>query len=519
MKNLSLLILTYCLLNSAGAQETCVPNDQRLYTNALNTSVNPLYLWWDGNDSQFSYEADTSTQLLFAAGFWMSGLDESENFAFASTSYGAPSGLFDFQTGPFGTGGNFTNAAYFCRSFKVTKRQIRSHLLDLVDGNLDEPIPAIMDWPGRDNAIMPSTAFGIDLAPFVDVNGDNKYQPELGDYPDFRADEAVWWVTNDMANHLESGSLIPVGVEVQVLAQAYEGTGHPAAKAQLYSVKLVNKLDRPLDSLTLSLWVDPYPTNERSAEYGSIPSRNAMFVHRTDLTSPPILFLQSLPSTLNGAPSLERKGSISTRPRSGAQVVPTNVTRSGWADGIPLTEGGDGYGGTVPTNWIFSGNPADSLAWSTCRQDSLLFSPFLLNVTLLEKFNYLDVFETHYVVSVVDGDPVSCQDISSFLPTIDSTSDYVQNTVVSSNRNLRQSINKLSLKPNPARDVFEISLGVGQEALQSATLFDGLGRVVEDYSTNELNGTINVAHLPRGTYSLVARDTKGEVCRSRVVLQ
>ena len=73
--------------------------------------------------------------------------------------------------------------------------------------------------------------------------------------------------------------------------------------------------------------------------------------------------------------------------------------------------------------------------------------------------------------------------------------------------------------PNPAHDVFFIQLGNGQAPLVSATLFDGLGRVVEQYSERSLVGSIDVADLPRGVYSFVAQDVKGEMYRSRVVLQ
>jgi hypothetical protein len=95
----------------------------------------------------------------------------------------------------------------------------------------------------------------------------------------------------------------------------------------------------------------------------------------------------------------------------------------------------------------------------------------------------------------------------------------MQCMVVSSNRTPRSFFQELSLKPNPARDEFSISIDNGREALQSATLYDGLGRVVEQYGAASLSSSIDVAHLPRGVYSLIAEDTKGEMYRSRVVLQ
>ncbi len=54
------------------------------------------------------------------------------------------------------------------------------------------PIP-ILEWPANGNPFAKG-AGGValvvnhDLAPFVDVNGDGKYNPLLGDYPAMKGD-------------------------------------------------------------------------------------------------------------------------------------------------------------------------------------------------------------------------------------------------------------------------------------------------------------------------------------------
>jgi len=35
-----------------------------------------------------------------------------------------------------------------------------------------------------------------------------------------------------------------------------------------------------------------------------------------------------------------------------------------WGDSTHSTYGGDGYGGTSPSNYMYSGNPADTMGWS-----------------------------------------------------------------------------------------------------------------------------------------------------------
>lgn len=484
--------------------------------------------------------------MVFSGGLWLTALRQNGDKVCSVTSYGAASNDFDYQTGPVGTGGSFTSSTYFCRSFKVTKNQVGAHLADLADGTLDQPIAEIMDWPGKDNARMPASAFGRDLAPFVDANGDGVYQPESGDYPDFRADEAVWWVTNDFGPHLESVSG-PLEAEVQVLAQAYTADNHPASKAQLYSVKVINQGLEPLDSLALSLWVDPDVGCFTDDAIGSIPSRNALYAYNIDPVDgtngalcdlgiptygqePPMIFFQTLSSRLNGDAGLVRNSGMYLSNGSLGGIPQTtgpnhrgeyfDVTHARWLDGLPLTLGGEGYNGTIPTNWVFSGMEVDNVPWLQCQDSRAQDKRLLLNVNLKEVFNPRDEFEVDFLVSIVPA-PITypCPDLGAAVMTLDSITDYVQNTVVSSNQTPRAVYKSLSLKPNPTSAVFSISIGEGQSALQSATLFDGLGRVVEQYGASTLTRTIDVAHLPRGVYSLIARDASGEMYQSRVVLQ
>jgi len=545
MKNLlPLFFLSFYLINTQ-AQSICVPDDDRLDVNELSTVVNPLYLWWDGSEAQFNYPNGVPINAVFAGGLWLTAQYPNGDQYSSVTEYGAASDRFDFQTGPVGTGGSFTSSSYFCRSFKVTQQQITDHLDDLTDGSLDQPIAAIMEWPGRDNALMPTTAFGRELAPFIDTNGDGVYQPEMGDYPKIKADEAVWWVTNDFGPHNESlGD--GIGTEVQVLAQAFEAPNHPAAKAQLYSVKVINTADVTLDSLALSLWVDPDVGCYTDDAVGSLPSRNAVFAYNIDAVdgtvgaiceqgistyadNPPMIFFQTLNSSLNGDVASVRNSGISLNNVSVSGMPTTydptttaeyfNVSHARWLDGAPLTFGDNGVGGTQPTNWIYSGNPANSTDWSQCQNYMAQDRRLLLNVNLQESFEVGAEFTVDFLVSIVTDIPLPCPDIDLAIPVLDSIANFVELAVITENQIPPASFKELTIQPNPSRGAFSIHSGNDLTLLENATLYDGLGRVVEQYDSAALMRLIDVAHLPRGVYLLVAEDAKGEQYLSRAVLE
>jgi hypothetical protein len=75
-------------------------------------------------------------------------------------------------------------------------------------------VPAeIANWPAHGNTAMGEANY---LAPFVDVNADGRYDPNDGDYPDIKGDEALLAIFNDV-NGRTAGS----GLGVEVLFMVY----------------------------------------------------------------------------------------------------------------------------------------------------------------------------------------------------------------------------------------------------------------------------------------------------------
>ncbi len=92
---------------------------------------------------------------------------------------------------------------------------------------------AIMSYPAHGNT---GAGYAANLAPFHDENGDNLYNPQDGDYPEFDldgtigcgprlyGDECVFWIMNDLTPHevsLNPGD--PLQVELHCQAFAYVG--------------------------------------------------------------------------------------------------------------------------------------------------------------------------------------------------------------------------------------------------------------------------------------------------------
>ena len=85
---------------------------------------------------------------------------------------------------------------------KLTKSEIDNHITNYSDPNYQVP-EAIISWPAHGDIALGQN---YNLAPYIDVNDNNIYDPYNGDYPCIKGDEAIYMIRNDVGNfHSESG--------------------------------------------------------------------------------------------------------------------------------------------------------------------------------------------------------------------------------------------------------------------------------------------------------------------------
>jgi len=119
----------------------------------------------------------------------------------------------DFSYGPIGdiyTDTSYTNR-YAYQLWEVYRSEIEYHMAHWMDQGYSIP-PNIENWPGNGNV---ANGESLMLAPFFDMNADNFYQPQDGDYPIIRGDKALYTIFND--HKLHPSGLQPIKVEVHIM--------------------------------------------------------------------------------------------------------------------------------------------------------------------------------------------------------------------------------------------------------------------------------------------------------------
>lgn len=406
------LILTYALLMCMGvfAQNCPAPesgadltaNNIRariklggdLFTNGSSGLFTPN--WQDGANMPVT---------LFSASLWMAGIDPGGNLRMSATTYDQPG--FDFGAGPLEplTGLPYPNGcSNWNRLFVVDKADIlafQAVAASLTTAQKIEQFPSIMGWPGQNNPFFEavngfalSTA-NASLAPYYDEDSNGVYNPENGDYPVveqrglnyFVPDQIIWGVMNDVDSPVNSISSNPLRMEVQLSAWAFNCSDQPVLNNTIFtSHKLIYRGVEQLDSCFLGIWTD-FDIGCYGDDYiGCAPALNTCYAYNTDAVD------GLVGGTCNGVPTfaaapvqsvtflnnnLEKfigypNPSVGSVPA--AMTDPTtileyyNYMNGHWRDGTPMTAGGNGYNpaSSIPANFQFPDNPADTNGWSCC---------------------------------------------------------------------------------------------------------------------------------------------------------
>ena len=383
----------------------CAPATSQIDLNINNVRariMNGGDMWWDlvGTARYIIPKVETGSgqpevSSLFAGAIWIGGYDPSGNLKIAAATYRQNGN--DYFPGPLDALGatDAATCSEWDKHFNVYGADIDAFILQTAGGLPLSPSsinPDILNWPGRGNPYNTLTVGGNkDYAPFADVDGDGKYDPTNGDFPIIGgqcqkytyADQMIWWVYNDNGNiHTESSSA-PIDLEVHALAFAYK-TNDEVNDMTFYKYTLNNKASSDLTQTFMGVWVDPDLGCYTDDFIGCSVPEGLGVVYNSDAndepcpvgygTQPPILGIDYFqgPKDQNGnelgmSSFLYYVNDFSVRGNPEIATHYYGYMSGFWKDGTPFTDGGNAYGGTTATKYVFPSSPADASGWSMCH--------------------------------------------------------------------------------------------------------------------------------------------------------
>lgn len=514
---------------------------------------------WDINGNFAAYEVPigSSTHAGGPTGLWIGGLDASNQLHIASQTNRTRGN--DFWSGPLDTlnGEADTLSAFnYDKIWKVSYTDINNFITQFNLGNVPlsyTPTPDIVNWPAHGTGNKAKN-----LAPFVDVNGDGIYNWQQGDYPKIKGDQTLYFIFNDkLGIHKESTGL-PLGVEIHCMAYAYGCPNiingrNELAYTTFYDYKIYNRSNNNYHDVYISQWCDANLGNYIDDYIGSSVHDNLGFVYNADSDDennldnlgyklfPPAIGSALLKGPLANAGDFRDNDNDSIIDEPGEECLMSgfnyhmsqnfqfpqwhlttpyryhNYMEGRWYDSTYFTCGGDAYGGTTPTKFVY---PWMNYQYNPCASNWNEISAGNLPgdrryIVSSGPFNLPSKGQTEFELALVwsvDSSATSNVNIASANKLIQDArkirsfyNGAIPNCLQKINIGIKEneSINHLiSLYPNPAQSYLQIKSDVDFGKC-NYTIIDVTGRTIRAGNLNDLNQSIiNINELNAGIYFL-----------------
>ncbi len=165
----------------------------------------------------------------------------------------------DYWPGPLDASGSlsYTTSQNWAKIWKVNRSDIQ-YFQGLSTHTTANTPQAILTWPAKGNVNAQgnggvSLTVTDDMAPFVDLNGNGIYEPLLGEYPDVKGDQALWWVFSDNGPAHTQTNGTPLGVEVHAMAYGYR-RGTLIDNVIYYEYTIVNRSPNTYTDFRIAQW-------------------------------------------------------------------------------------------------------------------------------------------------------------------------------------------------------------------------------------------------------------------------
>jgi len=481
----------------------------------------------------FYFPKNTPKTTIFSSNLWIGGYDVNEEFHFAGQKY-YNNGFYsngptvDFSFGPVSTDTSFQYNILYDKVWKINKSDIDYHITHFNDPNYIMPA-SIAYWPAHGR--MDYGEMWI-LAPFVDIDNNNMYNPENGDYPKIRGDQAVFFIINDQRFTHGSGSQ-KLGVQINCMAYSYDAPNSPYLYNTVFMhFDIYNRSTYDYHNLFIGTFTD-FEIGFADDDYiGCDTLRNMCYGYNGDIidgtgfpshygANPPIQGLVSLNNPMGGFISFNNSNSPIGDPITAIEYYYYLTGR--FKDGTHLTYGGNGYSGYLITNYMYPGNPMDysNNSWTELNVNNAPFDrrgvmssgPFTLNAG---QNMYYDI--AFPVIMTTNNEFMNISGLQSMVDSIHTFYNNMNYVLDTTNTHVETFSSHLSalIAPNPNNGQFTCYLNFIPDNSQ-IEFYNALGQLikVERLDSDMQNITLN---NQKGFVFYVIRNQNKVVCRGKLIV-
>ncbi|MAC95320.1 MAG: hypothetical protein CMC96_07450 [Flavobacteriales bacterium] len=477
----------------------------------------------------FEVPKNSNSYTIYSSALWFTSVGQKNGSPEIAGSYEIYGNQNMFNIGPVDIiNQQSENSMQFQRLWKVNQDSIDYHIQNWNSPNYSAPAE-ILDWPGNGNSNTVQN-----LAPYADLDNDNIYEPNDGEYPIIKGDQAVYLIANDyrpndsIINPNETIYTKSAKVEMHMMLYAFNHSTEAIANTVFVNVKLYNRSNSSADDhndFKISVYADfdiGYPVDDYVS---TDTTKNIFYAYNGDnldenyfgnngygvkLATQAVQFLNY---DIRHSLYFNNSSGVNGDPRNLSDIA--NNQRNHWKNGQSTYFSGDGYNFCVDTNqttkYMFSGNPTltnDTTQWTESNPCVIGSSypnspgdrriiggpntPSQLYHGDMIEFDYAYVFARDDDSSQHISDPVA-----KLLLVSDTVQDFYDNNIFTSiEQNKLKTENDFKLFPNPAARTVNLEF---EETQFEVLLYDINGRLVKRLQNQK---QFSVDELAEGLYFL-----------------
>lgn len=449
---------------------------------------------------------------IFSNSFWFGGTDVNGQIRLSAQKYSAdgdqdywpgPLSTFGGQLGYYGdaqiTPGQMT---YYDQIWTLSDAQIQNHIQNYNTAGYT-PISGIATWPAHGDASLGEAYY---LAPFVDVNSDGDYDPMDGDYPKIKGDKAAYMILNDKGNIHSSGGN-PIGLELHIMTYQF-ATNDFLDNTTFVNIRYINRSTQTLYNFKFSNFLDADLGDGGDDFMGTNASKNLVYAYNGNNVdasyglAPPAMGVMTLCAPIHSSSYFNQSNLFSQVPIIASSYY--GFMSGQWGNtGTLLTQGGNGHGGTTPTNFVYD----DINTWSEISESNIpgdtkmiLTNDPISDGTL--RPGYQGNIELAFIYA---RDTNNIASVNALFNVADSIQTFFNQTfptacsdgILSDDSHPIDPSESISIYPNPAKDQFKVSIA-GHFDL---TIYDISGKVIGSIQNITANQNIK-APRESGIYLL-----------------
>ncbi|MGB0868451.1 MAG: T9SS type A sorting domain-containing protein [Flavobacteriales bacterium] len=462
----------------------------------------------------------------FLQNLWIGGIDENNELRLAAQTYGQSGD--DFWPGPVGDTYDAVYESNYNKVWHLYKTDIENHRTNFNSTGYVVP-DDIANWPGNGNL---SNGEAQNLAPYSDLNNNDIYEPELGDFPLIRGDEAIYIIYNDhKENHGLSGGQ-KIKAEIHLMIYAYNSNNfnndvyymHYDIYNRNQNLSFSNFIVTNFNDCDLGYAFDDY--------VGTHITENMTFIYNGDSLdegyygeNPPIFATKLMNHDISASILFNNSfNSFSSSPQISTEFY--NYMIGKWKDGTPLYNLVD----SSITTFMYPGesDTINQANWSEINTNNVPDDRRMLMSTIIPTFSPDQPICLDYAgIYVRDTTVFGLDQIESLVEVSQQVQNFYDNQYIDC-----QDVSDLSLIDEiDNSDIGQVSLFQFDQTLEitlkepldfdlQITITDALGKQLysNTLESNEMNKTINTSQIS-SQIVFVTLQSKNNAYSNKVIIK